>query len=81
MAKRHWRLEIIVWQDSTLNNEGWEDVSYHLKGRWGEPITSVGFALRDNKKGITLASSVHGKRAAGVVNIPAGMILKRKRLT
>jgi hypothetical protein len=76
---RHWRMEI-VWRDSTLDNEGWFSVKQHLRARWGDSIHSVGFVLLDDKEGITLASSVHGNRAAGVVHIPAGMILKRKRL-
>lgn len=77
--KKAWRLEV-TWRDSTLNNGGWHDITDHLKGRWGDLIHSVGFVLRDDKKGLTLASSVHGKRAAGVVNIPAGMIVKRRRI-
>ena len=74
-----WRLEV-TWRDSTLHNGGWEDISVHLRGRWGDPCHTVGYVLRDDKKGLTLASSVHGKRAAGVVNIPAGMVVKRRRI-
>lgn len=79
MKDRHWRMEI-VWRDSTLDNGGWFSVKQHLRARWGDPIHSVGIVLCDDKEGITLAASVHGNRAAGVVHIPAGMIVKRKRL-
>ncbi len=73
------RLEV-TWRDSTLDNGGWVTVKRHLRSRWGDPIRSVGIVLRDDKEGITLAASVHGDEAAGVVHIPAGMIVKRKRL-
>jgi hypothetical protein len=63
-----------------LANGGWESVKDHLSDRWGDDIQSVGVVLRDDKQGITLASSVHGDKAAGVVHIPAGCILKRRRL-
>jgi hypothetical protein len=79
MSKKAWRVDV-TWRDSTLNSDGWLDIADHLKGRWGDLIHSVGFVLCDNKKGLTLASSVHGKRAAGVVNIPRGMIVKRRRM-
>ena len=74
-----WRVEVI-WRDSVLDNGGWMPVRRHLRPRWGELIHSVGFVLRDDKEGVSLASSVHGDRAAGVVHIPAGMVVKRRRL-
>ena len=49
------RLEI-TWRDSTLDNGGWVAVKSHLRKRWGDPIRSVGFVLRDDKEGITLAA-------------------------
>ena len=73
------RLEV-TWRDSAFATVGWFSVKSHLRVRWGAPIHSVGFVLRDDKEGITLASSVHGDKAAGVVHIPRGMIVKRKRL-
>jgi hypothetical protein len=76
---RHRRMEI-VWRDSMLDNGGWLTVKHHLRARWGDSIHSVGFVLRDDEQGISLASSVHGAKAAGVVHIPAGVILKRRRL-
>lgn len=78
-GKKTWRLEV-TWRDSMLDNDGWQSVKSHLRARWGDSIHSIGFILRDDKEGITLASSCHGRRAAGVVHIPAGMILKRRRL-
>ena len=78
-GKKTWRLEV-TWRDSMLDNEGWRSVKSHLRSRWGDSIHSVGFILRHDKEGITLASSCHGRRASGVVHIPAGMILKRRRL-
>jgi hypothetical protein len=78
--RSHPRRTEIVWRDSTLDNGGWSPVKQHLRARWGEEIHSVGIVLLDDKEGITLAASVHGDEAAGVVHIPSGMILKRKRL-
>jgi hypothetical protein len=77
--KRAWRMEG-TWRDSTLDNGGWSSVKHHLSARWGDPIRSVGFVLRDDKEGISLASSVHGAEASGVVHIPSGMIVSRRRL-
>jgi hypothetical protein len=77
--RKAWRMEV-RWRDSVLANGGWEPVARHLRGRAGDPCYSVGFVLADDKTGVTLASSIHGSNAAGVVHIPAGMIVKRKRL-
>lgn len=73
------RLEV-TWRDSVLDNGGWLSVKSHLRKRWGDEIHSIGFILRDDKAGISLASSVHGARASGVVHIPAACILRRRRL-
>jgi hypothetical protein len=78
-GKKTWRLEV-TWRDSMLDNGGWEKIKDHAAQRWGDSIHSVGFILCDDKEGISLASSVHGWKAAGVVHIPAGMILKRRRI-
>lgn len=77
--KKAWRVEI-VWRDSMLDNGGWLTIKRHLRPRWGQLIRSVGFVLQDNKKGISLASSVHNNKAAGVIHIPAGCIVRRRRL-
>lgn len=78
MSRAH-RVEV-VWRDAMLDNGGWFTVKAHLRGRWGDSIHSVGIVLRDDEEGITLASSVHGDKASGVVHIPAGTIVKRRRL-
>ena len=78
-TRKAWRMEV-VWRDSTLDNGGWLTVKRHLRSRWGAAIHSVGFVLRDDEQGITLASSVHGDRATGVVHIPAGCVRKRRRV-
>jgi hypothetical protein len=77
--KRAWRMEV-RWRDAKMDNGGWEPIRDHMRGRRGEPCCSVGLLLADDKTGITLASSVHGDKAAGVVHIPAGMIVSRRRL-
>ena len=77
--KRRWRLEV-EWRDSKLDNGGWATVKAHLRDRKGVPCVSVGFVLADDKRGIVLASSVYGKNASGVVHIPSGMVVKRRRL-
>jgi hypothetical protein len=70
----------VRWRDSTLANGGWEPIRSHLRSRRGFPCYSVGIVLADDKTGITLASSIHNDMAAGVVHIPAGLVLRRKRL-
>jgi hypothetical protein len=77
--RKAWRMEV-RWRDSKLDNGGWLPVKEHMRGRRGVPCYSVGFVLADDKIGVSLASSVHADKAAGVVHIPAGMIVKRRRL-
>lgn len=77
-----WRMEV-RWLDSTILHEGWRPVTDILerKARLGATrCTSVGFVLADDDVGITLAGSVHGNEAAGIVHIPRGAIVRRRRL-
>jgi len=77
--KKAWRMEV-KWRDSKLDNGGWQKVKEHLRDRKAIPCYSVGFVLADDKQGVVLASSVYADRASGVVHIPAGMVVSRKRL-
>jgi hypothetical protein len=81
VRKRHWRCEV-EWEDSSLLAASWMEVSDILSSEQRSVVrcTSVGLILADDKKGIVLASSVHGSRAAGVTVIPKGQIKKRRRL-
>lgn len=74
-----WRVEV-EWRDSQLDNGGWRTVEDHLSDRRGVHCVSVGFVLADDKTGVSLASSVYGDKASGVVHIPRGMVVKSRRL-
>jgi hypothetical protein len=78
-GKSHWRLEV-EWDDSTLLAASWEPIADVLKQRKVVRCVSVGFVIADDKKGVVLAGSVHQGRVAGVTVIPAGQIVKRRRL-
>jgi hypothetical protein len=81
-TKKLWRMEI-EWADSTVLSEGWRrvsDITGRRERRGVIRCLSVGFVLADDDLGITLAGSIHSGEAAGVVHIPAGAILKRRRL-
>lgn len=78
--KRAWRVEI-VWEDSRLLLEGWTPVATVLKTIHAQKLVhTVGFVLRDDKQGVTLASGVDGDRVFGATHVPASQIRKRKRL-
>jgi hypothetical protein len=76
--RKAWRMEV-RWRDAKMDNGGWEPIKAHMRSR-PKPCSSVGFVLADGKGWVTLASSVHGNEAGGVIHIPAGMIVSRKRL-
>jgi hypothetical protein len=79
-VKKLWRYEV-EWVDSHHVLTGWAPVSAYLKHR-NPRMVSVGFILADDKKGIVLAGSCDfgTGNALGVIAIPAGAILKRRRL-
>ena len=77
--KKAWRMEV-RWRDSKLDNGGWLPVKEHMVKRRGVMCYSVGFVLADDKIGVALASSVYADNASGVVHIPAGMIVSRRRV-
>lgn len=75
----HWRVEV-QWDDSTILRDGWQAIDDVLQRRDAVRCLSVGFVLADDKRGIVLASSIHGSEAAGITMIPRRAIVKRKRL-
>lgn len=78
--KRAWRMEV-VWEDSRLLLEGWTLVADVLKQIHARKLVhTVGFVLRDDKQGVTLAAGVDGGRVSGATHIPASQIRKRRRL-
>ena len=79
MSKIGGRMEV-RWHDAVMDNGTWEPLREARKGRFGTMCHSIGFVLVDDKVGVTLASTVNGHSAAGVVHIPAGMIVSRRRL-
>jgi hypothetical protein len=82
LPRKLWRIEV-VWVDSQLHRGGWQPISGHRRVLDKSMVChSVGFILRDDKKGITLASSVSDRNstAYGVISIPARQIVKRRRL-
>ena len=74
-----WRLEV-EWADSVTENGRWQAVSAVLENREITRCHSVGFVLADDKRGLVLASTVGRGEATGVVHIPAGAIIRRRRL-
>lgn len=80
-AGKTWRLEV-EWLDSYVELLGWTPIKRMVRNRrrLETRCVSVGFVLADDKRGVMLASSVHGCNATGVVVIPAGQIVKRRRL-
>jgi hypothetical protein len=75
------RLEV-EWLDSYIELSGWTPIKRMVKNRrhLETRCVSVGFVLADDKRGVMLAGSVDAGNAAGVIVIPAGQIVKRRRL-
>ena len=71
--KRHRRVEV-AWADSVATSR-WTEITEVMKQRGLTRIVSVGFVLADDKRGLVLASSLHGNEAAGVAHIPRSAIL------
>jgi hypothetical protein len=71
----------VVWSDCQLFVGGWEPHADVMRRRGGVLQRSVGYVLADDKMGVVLTSSLsQGGNVYGTVNIPAGQIVKRKRL-
>ena len=71
----------VEWQDSQVSLGGWGSIRGHLKRRFRRTVCySIGYVLADDKRGITIAGSVNGVNATGVVTIPRRQIVKRRRL-
>jgi hypothetical protein len=81
VTKKAWRLEV-DWLDSYVELSSWTPIKRMVKNRkrLRTNCTSVGFVLADDKRGVMLAGSVNGGNATGVVVIPAGQIIARRRL-
>jgi hypothetical protein len=79
-GKKLWRLEI-VWLDSHgPDDTGWVSLERARKSHRKYRIHSVGYVLADDKLGVTLAGTVSEWSAMGVIHIPAGAVVKRRRL-
>jgi hypothetical protein len=79
LTKKTWRVEV-WWDDCTLLAPGWTPLARIAEvRRKAVKCRSVGFVVRDDKHGITLAQNVHANDVAGVVHIPRGQIRKIKR--
>jgi hypothetical protein len=82
LAKKYWRLEV-EWVDSHTGGNGWQPVHEYLRKKHRRPmLTSVGYLLADDKKGVVLANSVdpNYNNAAEVISIPIEAIIRRRRL-
>lgn len=78
-SKKHYRVEV-EWMDSTILPGGWRTIGDALSSRKAVECNSVGFVLADDKKGVVVASCVHGNEVAGVTIIPRGQVKKVRRL-
>jgi len=76
-----WRVEV-EWLDSYVELSSWTPIKRLVKNRrkLETRCVSVGFVLADDKRGVMLAGSVNGGNATSVVVIPAGQIVKRRRI-
>lgn len=79
-GKRLWRVEV-VWLDSHGPSEaGWVSLRRARSCHRNLKVHSVGYVLRDDKLGITLAGTVSGWNVMGVIHIPRKAIVKRWRV-
>jgi hypothetical protein len=73
------RIEV-EWRDSQISRDGWMSEKTVLKARRNDRCRSVGYVLADDKHGIVLAGSLSDRSAACVISIPAGAIVRRRKL-
>jgi len=80
MSARYRRVEV-TWEDSVILDEGaWTNIVNALSRRGRTRCTTIGILLADDKRGVVVAGSIHGLEAAGIMVIPRGQVLKRRRL-
>ena len=72
----------VIWSDcQLLGINGWESHANVMAQRSRVMQRTVGYVLADDKAGVTLTGSLSQMgNVYGTVNIPAGQIVKRKRL-
>jgi hypothetical protein len=71
----------VIWSDCQLFVGGWEAHAEVMSRRGGVLQRTIGYVLADDKKGIVLTGSLsQGGNVFGTVNIPAGQIVKRRRI-
>lgn len=73
-------LAVVQWTDAA-GFPGWvssdEEIDEHMGG---SPTVSVGWVLRDDKRGILLADTQNKGQVGGTQFIPRGMVKSVKRL-
>jgi hypothetical protein len=85
MSKRKFakRLPVVevIWADCLLFTGGWEAHADVMRQVEDVKQRSVGYVLRDNKRGIVLTESLsQGGNVFGTVVIPAAQIISRRSL-
>jgi hypothetical protein len=71
----------VIWADCLLFTGGWEAHSAVMGQVRDINQRSVGYVLRDNKKGIVLAAALsQGGNVVGAHVIPAAQIISRRTL-
>lgn len=71
----------VQWEDSVGVEGGWSRLDEAMEGRRSSTrCYSAGIILADDKKGISIATSVHLRNVNGVMHIPRSAIRKRRRL-
>lgn len=74
-----WRVEV-TWEDSTMDRGGWRGIRSAKRVRGRTACTSVGLLLRNDKRFVIVATTVHGGEVAGVATIPRSAVRKVRRL-
>jgi len=81
MSKRKLPVVEVVWADCLLFTGGWEAHSAVMRQVRRIKQRSVGYALRDDKRGIVLAAALsQGGNVFGAHVIPAAQIISRRKL-
>lgn len=71
----------VIWDDCLLFTGGWEAHDAVMRQRKRIRQRSVGYILADDKRGIMLAAALsQGGNVFGAHVIPAGQIVKKRRL-
>lgn len=73
MSKPKRKVEV-EWEDSVLLHGGWNSINEAVDIEEVVMCMSVGYVIKDTKKGLILASGLHNDQVAGVTVIPKSAV-------